>query len=164
MTNFSKLSILIFSIFFVTTNKTLGQDSLAVLTDSWLNLKTQLQRKADIVINLTSIISKSEKADKALIEKIRSTAKDLRQFIDSSKTLDSLTVRLTYEKDNNLRQAVSKTLAALIDDAKFKSQEESKNLQIQLMGVENRMASAKSNYNSICIKYKRTDLIYEKLK
>jgi hypothetical protein len=158
-----KLSVLFFAFFFTIIHHSIGQDSLEVLMNSWLKLKTQLQRRTDITINLASVISKSGNADKDLIEMIKSTARDLSLFIDSTKNLDSVTVQETYQKNNSLTQALSKALVVLMDDTKLKSQEELRNLQMQIEMAENRVVVAKRNYNDICVERKRPDLIFENI-
>jgi LemA protein len=161
MKNILKFSLLFFLFFFIKVHYSMGQDSLEVLTNSWLKLNTQLQRRTDITITLVSIISKSKLADKDISEKLKSTALDLLRFIDPTRHPDSVVVQVTCQKNTSLTQALSKALVLLLDDSKFKAQEELRNLQTQLEGMENRVAAATRNYNNICVERKRPDLLFD---
>jgi len=141
-----------------------AQDTTTLLNQPWQKLKTELQRKVDIAVNLTSIAGKSKKVDKILLDSVKSTAVNLSAYINSSTNLDSLTIQTTYHKNDNLSIVLSQVLVQLIDDPTFKSQNESITLQTQLEGAENRTAVAERNYNDACRKYKRFDLLFEKSK
>jgi hypothetical protein len=162
MNNISKFSISIIIFLFVSIPQMAGQDSIAILSGSWSKLKTQLQRRTDITSNLALVFSKNKKPDKDLVEKLRSTSTDLSLFIDSSKNLDSLAVRATYQKNNNLTAAWSRVLNKLISDTEFKSSDEARNLQMHLEIIENKMRYATLEHNNNCMKYKRPDLVFDK--
>ncbi len=138
--------------------------SSADLDHSWTKLKGEFQRRSDIIMNLLSVVNKSKEIDKDLIEEVKFAATDLSLFIDSSKVLDSLAVQTIYQKNNSLMQALgkilSKTLIMLENNPKLKSRDEYINLQMQLEGTENRIGVAKRDYNDICMKYNRLDLIF----
>ena len=160
--HFSKFGISVFFFFLVLVKQAVGQDSLTVLLDSWIKLKSQLQRRTDIIINIVSVVSKSSKMDEDILKNVKSIAADFSLFIDSSKNLDSLTVKTTYQKSQGVAVALSKMIVMLENDSIHKSQDEYINLQVQLEAAENRIVAAKRNYNEICFNYKREDLIYDR--
>ncbi len=137
-----------------------GQDTTALINTSWTNLKTQLQRRTDLISNLTNVLSKSKKVDKVELKNSKTYSIDLFNYIDTLTFKDSLTISLANAKNNQLTQAISRTLVTLEKDIKFKNKNEVSGLLMQLEGCENRIALAKREYNEICKEYQRADLYF----
>ena len=147
-------------LFLLSFQTSFGQDTTAQINTSWINLKTQLQRRTDIVSNLASILSKSTKVDKEQLSKSKTFAIDLFKYVDTLTLKDSLSICLANEKNNRLTEALEKTLASSDNDKKLSSNNQLPGLFMQLEGCENRIALAKREYNDICKEYKRTDLLF----
>lgn len=137
-----------------------GQDTTARINMAWTNLKTQLQRRTDIVSNLTSILSKSTKVDKEQLNNSKVFSIDLFKYVDTLSFKDSVTISLASTKNNKLTQALARTLATLENDKKLRSDNELQVLLMQLEGCENRIALAKQEYNDLCKEYGKTDLLF----
>ena len=155
-----KFSLTVF-IFFLITGCSNGQDSLTVLNDSWIKLKTQLQLRNDIALSLIAEINKSDSADQNSIEKIRAGVADFKRFIDSTTNLDSLTVQLTKQKARESISLLSKALNLRMNHSEL-NEREFRDLQSQLEVAENRIQAAKTNFNKLCNQYKRVDLLFDK--
>ena len=137
-----------------------GQDTTAQINKAWTNLKTQLQKRAGIISNLTSILSKSTKVDKEQLNNSKLFSIDLFNYVDTLSFKDSLTISLASMKNNKLTQALAKTLATLENNKKFRSDKQLQGLLMQLEGCENRIALAKRDYNSVCEEYGKTNLLF----
>jgi len=137
-----------------------GQDTTAQINTRWNNLKTQLQRRTDIVSDLVNILSQSEKVDKEQLSKSKNLAIDLFKYVDTLTFKDSLTISLANEKNNRLTKALARTLATSDKDKELRSNKELSALFMQLEACENRIALTKRDYNDICSEYKRTDLLF----
>lgn len=137
-----------------------GQDTTAQINTAWSNLKTQLQRRTDIVSNLTSILSKSTKVDKEQLNNSKLFSIDLFKYVDTLSFKDSVTISLASTKNNKLTQALARTLATLENDKKLRSDNQLQGLLMQLEGCENRIALAKREYNDVCKEYGKTDLLF----
>lgn len=137
-----------------------GQDTTAQINTSWINLKTQLQRRTDIVSNLVSILSQSPKVDKEQLSKSKTFAINLFKYLDTLTLKDSLSISLANEKNNRLTKALARALATSDNDKKLRSNKKLPELFMQLEGCENRIALAKRDYNDVCNEYKRTDLLF----
>ena len=155
-----KLNLSVF-IFLLIAGCSNGQDALSVLNDSWIKLKTQLQRRNDIALSLIVEINKSDSADKISLEQIRSGVSEFNHFIDYTRNLDSLTVRLTKQKADESRGLISKALNLRMNHSEL-NEKEFRDLQSQLEEAENRIHAAKTNFNKLCIQYKRMDLLFDK--
>ncbi len=147
-------------LFFFSFQTIYGQDTTAHINTAWTNLKTQLQRRTDIVSNLTSILSKSTKVDKEQLNNSKLYSIDLFKYVDTLSYKDSLTISLASNKNNKLTQALARTLATLEDDKKLRSDNQLQGLLMQLEGCENRIALAKRDYNNVCKVYGKTDLLF----
>ena len=148
-------------ILFLIIGCTNGQDSLTVLNDSWVNLRTQLQRRNDIALGLISGLSNLDSLDKASVEKIRSDVSAINRFIGTTKVLDSFTVQLVKQKAQESMQIISKAMNLRMADSSF-STNDFRNLQTEMEAAENRIHLAKTNFNKLCNQYKRMDLLFGK--
>ena len=70
-----------------------GQDTTALINSNWTNLKTRLQRRTDIIFNLTTVLSKSKKIDKVELKNLKTYAIDLFNHVDTLTFKDSLSFR-----------------------------------------------------------------------
>lgn len=119
-----------------------------------------MQRRVDIVLNLTSLISKSSKVDKKELSNSKVFASDLFKYVDTLKSKDSISITVAYTKYTNLTQALARTIATLETDKKLRNNNEITALLMHLEGIENRIALDKREYNELCMKYNRTDLLF----
>ena len=156
-----KLFITFISLYLFSFQTIYGQDTTAQINTAWTNLKTQLQRRTDIVSNLTSILSKSTKVDKEQLNNSKLFSIDLFKYIDTLSFKDSLTISLASTKNNKLTQALSRTLATLENDKKFSSANQLQGLLMQLEVCENRITLAKREYNDVCKEYGKIDLLFD---
>ena len=137
-----------------------GQDTTTLINSNWTHLKTQLQRRTDIIFNLTTVLSKSKKVDKVELKNLKTYSIDLFNHVDTLTFKDSLSISLANTKNNRLTQAISRTLVTLENDMKFKNKNEVSRLLMQLEGCENQIALARLEYNEACKKYQRPHLYF----
>ena len=155
-----KLNLTVF-IFFLIAGCSNGQDSLTLLKDSWIKLKTQLQRRNDIALSLIVENNKLDSADKISVERVISGVSEFNRFIDSTSNLDSLTVRLTKQKADESRGFISKALNLRMKHSEI-NEKEFRDLQSKLEEAESRIHAAKTDFNKLCNQYKRMDLLFDK--
>lgn len=155
-----KFNLAVF-IFFMVTGCTTGQNSLTDLNDAWIELKKQLQRRSNIALDLILDTSKLDDSDKASADRIRKGVADFNRFIDSTKSLDSITVQLVKRKALESTRFIFDAFSLRIDSSR-KDTNEFRELQTELLATENRINVAKTNFNNLCNKYDRMDLLYDK--
>jgi len=98
---------------------------------------------------------------KVSVEEIRKAVAGFNRYIDSTRNLDSLTVRLTKQKANESISLISKALNLRIDHSAFK-EKEFRDLQSQLEAAESNIHAAKTNFNNLCAQYKRKYLLFDR--
>ncbi|MFN8306975.1 MAG: LemA family protein [Ferruginibacter sp.] len=155
-----KLGTTILLVILLSFQKSYGQDTTVLINTAWTNLKTQLQRRTDIISNLTSILSTSTKIDKEQLNNCKVFSIDLFKYVDTLSFKDSLSISLASGKNHRLTQALAKTLATLENDKRLRSDNQLQGLIMQLEGCENRIALAKREYNETCKEYNKTDLLF----
>ena len=151
----------IFLSFILISQSCFGQDTTALINSNWTNLKTRLQRRTDIIFNLTTVLSKSKKVDKVELKNLKTYSIDLFNHVDTLTFKDSLSISLANTKNNRLTQAISRTLVTLENDMKFKNKNEVSTLLMQLEDCENQIALARLQYNETCKKYERAYLYFD---
>ena len=145
------------SFFLLVASHSFGQDTTCHINASWTGLKTQLQRRSDIAVNLTVVLSRS-KAENKQLNNFKASAIDLSKFIDTFYLKDSVTVSLAAIKNEKLTESLARTLITTENDKKIRSDTAFIDLLMQLEGCENRIALAKQDYNNACKMCHRTDL------
>lgn len=146
-------------LFLLTASPSFAQDNAAKINESWVSLKTQIQRRYDIVTNLINTVSKSPEIDKKQLNNLKGFNIDLFKFVDTLH-VDSISMAHAMSKNNQLVQALARVLVTTERDAKLMSNQNFQDLRVQLEGIENRIAVEKQAYNSTCKEYKRTDLCF----
>jgi len=135
-----------------------GQDSL--LNKAWINLTTQFKNRIHVADKFGAFVLASKSVDTPTVSNLRelslSLTKRLNELVVPTKSaVDSI-------KTENLLfiGALSKVLVLLEDDKDFRMRNDFKTFQTSLMSAENRIASARKDYNEACKTTKRDDLIY----
>jgi len=135
-----------------------GQDS--TLNKYWINLTTQFKHRIQVADKFGTFVLASQAVDTTTVNHLRDMSLSLTRrlneaIVPTKSSIDSIKVE-------NLMfiGALSKILALLEDDRDVRLGNEFKNYQTSLMGAENRIAVAKSEFNEACKKAKRDDLIY----
>lgn len=147
-------------IFFLITGCTTSQQSLTVLNDSWIELKKQLQRRSSIALNLISDTSKLDSSGKSSADMIRKGVAEFNRFIDSTKSLDSTTVQLVKRKALESTKFILEAFSLQIDSSRT-SAKDFRDLQSELEAMENRINTARMEFNKLCVQFKRPDLVFE---
>lgn len=137
-----------------------GQDSPKILNDSWVKLKKELQRRSNIALDFISDTAKLGKSDKGSADMIRSGVADFKRFIDSTKSLDSITVQLVKRKALESTQLISDALKLRMGDSSFTTKD-FRDFQTELEGAELRINWAKKDFNQLCVQFKRSDLVFK---
>ena len=145
-------------LFLLSPQKTLGQDTTSSILKNWTILKTQLQRRTNVVINLVQILNESNKVDKEVLTNLKIHATDIFIYLDTLKHFDSLSIDLTMKKYNTLNESLTKTIILIESRTKFNNQIDIINLMAQLNGAENRIKVARYEYNESCKAFNRPGL------
>jgi LemA protein len=126
------------------------------VTQAWHQVENQYQRRMDLIPNLVAVVKNYADFEKSTLEGvIAARAKATQITIDPSK-LDEASI----QKFQQAQSAVSSSLGRLIAVAEsypnLKANENFMGLQTQLEGTENRITTARNDYNDIVGKYNKS--------
>ena len=111
------------------------------------DIDTQLQRRADLIPNLVSAVQGYMDHEQAAIEKVT----DAR-----TKLVNASSVAEKAEADSALTSALNNFLALAENYPELKASENFTNLTDELAGTENRIATARRDYNSVVEDFNKT--------
>jgi len=103
------------------------------------NIKTQLQRRADLIPNLVETVKGYAKHEEKVIQDIT----DARAALNGASSIEELS-----EANDRLSAALSNLNVIVENYPDLKANTNFKNLQDELAGAENRIATARNDYNS----------------
>jgi hypothetical protein len=134
-----------------------GQDTALHINSKWSFLKTQFLNRSNVIVKLTKALSKS-KVGKIQITKLKNSNNNLSLLFKTLDSPDSISISSIIEMDNELDRTLRKILGSIEQDEAFKSSFVS--LQMMLEESWQQIFSAVRDYNEICWKYKKTNLLF----
>lgn len=146
--------------FLLCPQKSFEQDSTSAVVKNWINLKTQLQRKANLATSLAIMVEGSKTMERQKIAQLKMAAADLFKFLDTLKQFDSLAIAAASDRNRSLDESLTETTALAEKDAKLKKRNDMTALIAQLEGAENRVTVARYDYNENCKTFNRPDLLF----
>jgi hypothetical protein len=147
-------------LFFVclVTSKAWCQDSTVLI--SWNKLTSAFVKRATTFENITLSVSKIIKVDSSSIKDITERKIALESLSGDSDRLDSSLIQQVAEENEKLIASFSILMQLINSDPTFASRKEATDIQVQLMAAENRIFSAKKQYNALVNSKNRKDLLY----
>jgi len=117
-------------------NKVVSLDE--VVSESWGQVETQLQRRYDLVPNLVETVKGYAKHEREVFTEITKA----RAMVGSAQTIPD-----KIAANNNLTSALARLLVVVENYPDLKASQNFLNLQDELAGTENRIAVARRRYN-----------------
>jgi hypothetical protein len=138
-----------------------AQDSSYQINSNWTAVKIELKRRCELVTNLGAVLLKSSKMDKELLNRARDEARDLFQYEDTISSLQHESISICGEKNSRLTSSISNTLTSLDQEKRSKKKPEVSALIAQLESCESRLKKTIRQYNEVCVRYNRKDILLE---
>jgi LemA protein len=105
------------------------------------DIKVQMQRRADLVPNLVSTVKGFADQEQAIFDAITDARAQLGGAVDGGSLAEMATANQT------LTSALGRLIAIAEDNPEIQSNQNFRDLQVQLEGTENRISTARQYYN-----------------
>lgn len=120
---------------------------------SWAEVENQYQRRADLIPNLVSTVKGYATHESATLEKVTEARAKATSINISAEELNEENLAKFQEAQNELTSALKSLLAVTEAYPDLKANENFKDLQVQLEGTENRVATARGRYTEAVATY-----------
>lgn len=128
-------------------------DKQQQVESSWAEVENQYQRRADLIPNLVATVKGyAQHESKTLEEVTQARAKATSVTIDAS-NLNEETLAQFQQAQGELTSALSRLLAVTENYPDLKANENFRDLQAQLEGTENRVATARTRFTQVVADY-----------
>lgn len=119
----------------------------------WAEVQNQYQRRADLIPNLVATVKGYATHESATLEKVTQARAAATSINISADQLDDETLAKFQAAQNNLTGALKSLLAVTEAYPDLKANENFRDLQVQLEGTENRIATARGRYTVAVASY-----------
>ena len=131
------------------------------LLNSWNKLGNQFLYRVQVLENFTSSIAKKESIDTVYLDSLKNLKLILKEKLGQTESFDSLFIRDIRAFNKRIIGFLPLRLNSMENDSLFISPKEFTDLQTSLESAENRIFVAQKQYNEVCYKINRKDLIYK---
>ncbi len=129
-------------------------ESEEIVEQSWANVETQYQRRADLIPNLVSTVRGAADFEQETLQAVtqaRAEATSIRLTVDDLE--DPARLRAFEAAQSRLGGALGRLLAVSENYPQLRATESFRDLQAQLEGTENRINVARRDYNDSVRRY-----------
>ena len=137
-----------------------GQDSSLMI--AWNKLGNQFLYRVQVLENFVSNIAKTRSIKTVQLDSLKKLKLILREKLNQKGPFDSLYIKEIKVLNKKIIGFSPFLLNSIKNDSSFISIKEFQDLQASLEGAENRIFVAQKQYNEICSKMNRTDLLYKR--
>lgn len=123
------------------------------VTQSWADVETQYQRRADLIPNLVATVKGYAEHEKSTFEAVTEARAKVSSMNISVDELTEENLAKYQEAQSQLSGALSRLIAVSESYPELKANEQFSELQAQLEGTENRINTARKNYNAVVKEY-----------
>lgn len=120
---------------------------------AWANVENQYQRRADLIPNLVNTVKGYASHESETLEKVTEARAKATSINIDANDLDEQTLAKYQQAQGELSQALGRLLAVTEAYPDLKANENFMNLQTQLEGTENRIATERKRYNEAVREY-----------
>lgn len=113
---------------------------------SWAEVQNQYQRRSDLIPNLVSTVKGYATHETQTFEKVTEARAKATSITINADDLNEETLAKFQQAQNDLSSALKSLLAVTEAYPDLKANENFKDLQVQLEGTENRVATARGRY------------------
>lgn len=128
-------------------------DKQQSVEQSWAEVENQYQRRSDLIPNLVATVKGYATHESETLEKVTEARAKATSINITADNLNEETLAKFQQAQNELTSALKSLLAVSEAYPDLKANENFKDLQVQLEGTENRVATARSRYTEAVMTY-----------
>lgn len=113
---------------------------------AWAEVQNQFQRRADLIPNLVETVKGYAKQEKEVFTAVTEARAQATQFKVDVKDLNEENIKRIQAAQSQLQGALARLLAVAENYPDLKSNQNFRDLQVQLEGTENRITIARQRY------------------
>lgn len=132
-------------------------DKQQTVEQAWGEVENQYQRRADLIPNLVNTVKGYASHETETFEKVTEARAKATQITISADSLTEENLARFQQAQSDLSSALKSLLAVTEAYPDLKANENFRDLQVQLEGTENRVATARSRYTE-AVKAYNTDI------
>ncbi len=157
MKNIKKLTFLLVALFALTSLSSCNYNSLVEkqqqVDQSWAQVENQYQRRADLIPNLVNTVKGYSNHEEETLVKVTEARAKATSITLSADDLTEENLARYQQAQNELSSALKSLLAVSEAYPDLKANENFLNLQAQLEGTENRIATERKRYTESVMQY-----------
>lgn len=120
---------------------------------AWANVETQYQRRADLIDNLVNTVKGYAKHERETFEAVTNARTSVGSIKIDAENLDEEQLKKFQNAQNELSGALKSLIAVSENYPELKANENFLQLQSQLEGTENRIATVREDFNKVAKEY-----------
>jgi Uncharacterized conserved protein len=122
----------------------------------WSQVQTQYQRRADLIPNLVSTVKGYADFEKSTLTQVIEARANATKVTISPEKLDEKSLQTFQNAQNQVSSALGRLMAVAENYPNLKANQNFLDLQSQLEGTENRIATARNDFNNEVKQYNQT--------
>jgi len=115
------------------------------VSNEWAQVENQYKRRADLIPNLVNTVKGYAKHEQETLENVVKARSEATSTNIDIKDAEAMSVYQSQQ--DGISSALSKLMVVVENYPELKANESFENLQVNLEGTENRIATARMNYN-----------------
>ena len=120
---------------------------------SWSQVENQYQRRSDLIPNLVNVVKGYASHEKETLEGVITARSKATSTTIDANNLDEAALQRFQQSQDALSSALSRLMVVVEKYPDLKANEQFQNLAVQLEGTENRIATARRDFNETAKMY-----------
>ena len=120
---------------------------------SWSQVENQYQRRSDLIPNLVNVVKGYASHEKETLEGVITARSKATSTTIDANNLDEAALQRFQQSQDALSSALSRLMVVVEKYPDLKANEQFRNLAVQLEGTENRIATARRDFNETAKTY-----------
>lgn len=121
--------------------------------NQWANVESQYQRRADLIPNLVNTVKGYATHEQETLEGVLEARAKATQMQINFDNMDEETLKRFNQAQGEISSALNRLMAVTENYPNLKANENFRDLQVQLEGTENRIATERRKFNDVVLNY-----------